>query len=93
MFDIGFFELLMVAVVALLVLGPDKLPNAARMAGAWINRFRRGFIDLKYELEQEVLQQEMKQRQQMIQPQNNPPAIGNSPADSSNLTPPEQSQK
>ncbi|MCM2321560.1 MAG: Sec-independent protein translocase protein TatB, partial [Pseudomonas sp.] len=38
MFDVGFSELLLVALVALLVLGPERLPGAARTAGLWIGR-------------------------------------------------------
>jgi sec-independent protein translocase protein TatB len=38
MFDIGFTELLLIGVVALIVLGPDRLPGAVRTAGLWIGR-------------------------------------------------------
>ena len=40
MFDIGFSELLVIAVVALLVLGPERLPKAARYAGLWVRKAR-----------------------------------------------------
>ena len=40
MFDIGFSELLVIAVVALLVLGPERLPKAARFAGLWVRKAR-----------------------------------------------------
>lgn len=40
MFDIGFSELLVIAVVALVVLGPERLPKAARFAGLWVRRAR-----------------------------------------------------
>ena len=40
MFDIGFGELLLIAVVALVVLGPERLPKAARFAGLWVRRAR-----------------------------------------------------
>ena len=40
MFDVGFSELLLIAVVALLVLGPERLPKAARFAGLWVRRAR-----------------------------------------------------
>ena len=40
MFDIGFSELLVIAVVALLVLGPERLPTAARFAGLWVRKAR-----------------------------------------------------
>lgn len=41
MFDIGFFELLLIAVVALLVVGPERLPDFARETGRWLRRLRR----------------------------------------------------
>lgn len=54
MFDIGFSELLLVGLVALVVLGPERLPVAARMAGLWIGRLRRSFNALKTEVEREI---------------------------------------
>lgn len=54
MFEIGFGELLLVALVALLVLGPERLPVAARMAGLWIGRLRRSFQSIKAEVEREI---------------------------------------
>ena len=54
MFDIGFAELIMVAVVGLLVIGPERLPGTIRTASAWLNKFRRGFNDIKREVQQEL---------------------------------------
>lgn len=54
MFDVGFSELLLVGLVALLVLGPERLPVAARMAGLWIGRLKRSFNSLKTEVEREL---------------------------------------
>jgi sec-independent protein translocase protein TatB len=54
MFGISFSELLLVGLVALLVLGPERLPGAARTAGLWIGRLRRSFNTLKSELEREI---------------------------------------
>ena len=54
MFDIGFTELLFVGLIALLVLGPERLPVAARMAGLWVGRFKRGFTNIKEEVEREI---------------------------------------
>lgn len=54
MFDPGFFELIVICVVALLVLGPDKLPGAIKTLGLWIGRLRRSFNNIKREIEQEV---------------------------------------
>lgn len=54
MFDVGFSELLLVALVALLVLGPERLPGAARTAGLWIGRLKRSFAAIKSEVEREI---------------------------------------
>jgi sec-independent protein translocase protein TatB len=54
MFDVGFSELLIIAVVALLVLGPERLPHAARMAGAFFRRARIQWEAVKAELEREL---------------------------------------
>ncbi|MEM8493205.1 MAG: Sec-independent protein translocase protein TatB [Pseudomonadota bacterium] len=54
MFDIGFAELVIIAVVALLVIGPERLPGAIRTGSAWLNRIRRGFNQIKQEVQQEL---------------------------------------
>jgi sec-independent protein translocase protein TatB len=54
MFDIGFSELLLTGFVALLVLGPEKLPGAARTAGIMIGRLKRSFNSIKSEVEREI---------------------------------------
>ncbi|TWE01586.1 sec-independent protein translocase protein TatB [Pseudomonas sp. AG1028] len=54
MFGISFSELLLVALVALLVLGPERLPGAARTAGLWIGRIKRSFNSIKEEVEREI---------------------------------------
>lgn len=54
MFDVGFTELLLVGLVALLVLGPERLPSAARTAGLWIGRLKRSFNAIKTEVEREI---------------------------------------
>ncbi len=54
MFDIGFTELLLVGIVALLVLGPDRLPGAVRTAGLWIGRIKRSFSAIKADVEREI---------------------------------------
>lgn len=62
MFDVGFSELVLMAVVALVVLGPEKLPHAARVAGAWVARIRRTVGNMQAEIEREVSAQEMRER-------------------------------
>ncbi len=54
MFDIGFSELLLIAVVALIVMGPQRLPQAMRSLALWLGRARQMFNSLKKELENEV---------------------------------------
>ncbi|BBH43911.1 Sec-independent protein translocase protein TatB [Pseudomonas sp. KU43P] len=54
MFGISFSELLLVGLVALLVLGPERLPGAARTAGLWIGRLKRSFNAIKMEVEREI---------------------------------------
>lgn len=59
MFDIGFSELLLIAVVALVVLGPERLPKAARFAGLWVRRARNQWDSVKQELERELQAEEL----------------------------------
>ena len=54
MFDIGFSEILVVLVVALIVLGPDRLPVAARTLGLWIGRLKYLFQSAKKDFEREI---------------------------------------
>lgn len=54
MFDIGFSELLLFGVIALIVLGPEKLPQAARTAGQWYSKIRRTVATLQSEIEAEL---------------------------------------
>jgi len=53
MFDIGFWEIVVVAVVALLVVGPDEFPTLVRNIGGWLGKIRRFVSDTRSELEQE----------------------------------------
>ncbi len=54
MFDIGFSELLIIFVVALLVVGPERLPAVARKVGLYIGKMKRSFQSIKNEVEQEL---------------------------------------
>ena len=60
MFDIGFWEFTLIAIVALLVVGPDRLPGMTREAGKLIGRARRTMRELKYELERDAELEEVK---------------------------------
>ena len=66
MFDIGFSELLVIAVVALVVLGPERLPKAARFAGLWVRRARNQWDSVKQELERELQAEEIKRHMQDV---------------------------
>lgn len=54
MFDIGFFELLLIAVVGLLVIGPERLPDAVRTTARWWSGLKRTLHNAREELEREV---------------------------------------
>jgi len=60
MIEISFGKLLLLAVVALIVLGPEKLPHAARTAGLLIRRMRNGWDNVKAEVEREIQAEEIK---------------------------------
>jgi sec-independent protein translocase protein TatB len=54
MFDIGFSELVAVSLIALIVLGPKRLPEVARTAGRWMGQLRRFISDVKLDLDREI---------------------------------------
>lgn len=66
MFDIGFWELVVVAIVALLVVGPERLPGLARDAGKWISRARRFINNTRREIETELSITEGKEFEQQL---------------------------
>lgn len=66
MFDIGFWELSVIGVVALVVVGPDKLPGLARQAGRMAGRAQRMAGELRREFEREAEFQELKKLQDAI---------------------------
>ncbi len=61
MFDIGFWELCLVGLVSLLVIGPEKLPKAARIAGYWVGKTRNMVASVKTEIKQELQAEELRQ--------------------------------
>ena len=73
MFDIGFAELLLIAVVGLLVVGPEQLPDAVRTVLAWVNRFRRSFDQIRTEVRRELhndeIMKELKAESQQLKQQ------------------------
>lgn len=62
MFDIGFSELLVVFVVGLLILGPERLPHAAKAAGLWIRKIRRSINSVQREINAQLDNEEMQQK-------------------------------
>jgi sec-independent protein translocase protein TatB len=62
MFDIGFSELLVIAILGLLVLGPEKLPGAARTLGLLVGRVRRTMNNFQDELERQVRAEELREK-------------------------------
>lgn len=54
MFDIGFFELLVIAIVGLVVIGPERLPGTVRAIALWLGRIKRGIRDTRQEIEQQI---------------------------------------
>jgi sec-independent protein translocase protein TatB len=66
MFDVGFSELLVIGVVALVVLGPERLPKVTRMAGHMLNRMRRYVNEVKAEIDREVALSDLKKLQSEV---------------------------
>jgi len=70
MFDIGFWELCLIAVVSLLILGPERLPTAARTAGKWIGKIKGMVGNVKAEIDRELqldeIQQKMREHEQKL---------------------------
>ncbi|CAM3539903.1 Sec-independent protein translocase protein TatB [Parendozoicomonas haliclonae] len=54
MFDIGFLELVIIAVIALVVLGPERLPVAIKTTALWVSRIKRSFQGIRSEIEREL---------------------------------------
>ena len=54
MFDMSFLELVVIGVVGLIVLGPERLPSAVRMVSLYVGRMKRGFNKLRFEIEDEI---------------------------------------
>ena len=61
MFDISFWELALIGVVALIVVGPERMPGLARTAGLWLGKARRMLAEVKAEVDRELQLDELKQ--------------------------------
>ncbi len=60
MFDIGFLEIILIAVVMLLVVGPERLPRVARTAGLWVGKMRGFMSSVKADIDRELATEELK---------------------------------
>ena len=60
MFDIGFWELAIISVIALLVLGPERLPRVARTVGKYLSKARRTWSSVRREIERELAAEDLK---------------------------------
>ena len=67
MFDVGFSEMLMIGIVALVVIGPERLPKVARTVGLLLGRMRRYVSDVKADLNREMQLEELKQLRDEMQ--------------------------
>jgi len=61
MFDVGFWELALIGLILLLVVGPERLPKLARTAGLWVGRGRHMLSSMKAEIDREIKAQELKE--------------------------------
>jgi sec-independent protein translocase protein TatB len=66
MFDVGFSEMVVIAIVALIVIGPERLPGVARTVGALLGRLRRYVGDVKAEVNRELQLEEIRKMQQQL---------------------------
>jgi sec-independent protein translocase protein TatB len=67
MFDIGFTELMVIAIVALVVIGPEKLPKVARTVGAYLGRLQRYVNDVKADINRELELDELRKFKQTVE--------------------------
>ena len=67
MFDIGFSEMIVIAIVALVVIGPERLPKVARTAGHLLGRLQRYVNDVKSDINREMQLEELKKLQNELQ--------------------------
>ena len=66
MFEVGFTEILMIGLVALLVVGPERLPELVRTTGRWIGRAQRITRELRAELDRDIGREELNRLQQEV---------------------------
>jgi Tat protein translocase TatB subunit len=81
MFGVGLGELVIIAVVALIVLGPEKLPDLAKQVGKGLRELKRASNDLQNSLHEAMYADEIKDLREKYRPPNLAPALGNQPRD------------
>lgn len=64
MFDIAFSELLIIGIVALIVIGPERLPKVARTAGQWLGKLNRYVAQVKQDIDRDIKLEELRKLQQ-----------------------------
>lgn len=79
MFDAGFSELLLLFVIALVILGPERLPKVAAQLGRWIGRARRTATELRRQLEREIELSEVTKPRPAPKPPTPPPSEASPP--------------
>jgi sec-independent protein translocase protein TatB len=66
MFDIGFSELMIIGIVALVVLGPERLPKVAKQAGEWMGKLQRYVADVKSDINRQMEVAELRKMQEEV---------------------------
>lgn len=82
MFDVGFSELVVIGIVALVVIGPERLPSVARTIGALLGRAQRYFNEVKSEVNRELQLDELKRMREQAETQMR--SIGDKVSDEAN---------
>lgn len=83
MFEVGFDELILLFVIGLLVLGPERLPKVANVLGKWVGRARRTASHLRHQLEREIALAELEERKKKHAAPAPKPAASAAPKESS----------
>ena len=80
MFDVGFWELVLVFILGLFVLGPERLPRVARTVGQWVAQARSVATRFQREVEREIAMQDLQARYERERAKNPPPPAGSEAA-------------
>lgn len=87
MFDVGFFELVLLFVIGLLILGPERLPRVATQIGRWVGRARRTATQLRHQIEREVALNDLRKPPSYRPPPSPDQSSDSSPSDESSDSP------